>query len=108
MRKAKLPRPFSTSPVDQHTINALQGAIVLDLRSGVYLLTHRLQFATAFMRSYAAYQRLTADPDQGLDPSFIQFLRLIDPSIPQKPREYRKHPTYHTAMYLKRLAEKGK
>lgn len=93
------------SPVTLREVGKLHAEVTLDLRTGIYLLTHRKQFADLFMRAYAAYRRIAKDPDVALDPSFIGFLRTIDVTIPQQPSEYRKHPVYHVAKHLQRLAK---
>lgn len=35
--------------------------------------------------------------------SFVAFCRMIDPSIPRSPLEYRKHRAYNALAYLRRV-----
>jgi hypothetical protein len=56
----------------------------------------RGELAPRFMKAFGFWQAETGG-------TFVQFVRAIDPSIGEKRDEYRNHPTYQAADYLRRL-----
>lgn len=59
------------------------------------MLTTKAKFAPIFMKACLAWQAETTG-------TFIQFTRLIDPSIPEAQKAYRAHSGYQAADYLRR------
>lgn len=56
----------------------------------------RAELAPKFMSAYGTYLQQTGG-------SFVDFCRLIDPSIPAERSAYRAHKSYQAADYLRRL-----
>lgn len=64
------------------------------------LTTSRAQLAPEFMRAHATYQ-------QEVGGSFVSFVRLLDPSLPEDREGYRNHRSYQAAEYLRRLVNQA-
>jgi hypothetical protein len=64
------------------------------------LTTSRAQLAPEFMRAHATFQ-------QEVGGSFVAFVRLIDPSVPEDREGYRNHRSYQAAEYLRRLVNQA-
>lgn len=82
----------------QHVIDALKrpfSAFVSDFKS---LGQSRQELAGPFMQAFDAYETET-------EGTFIQFCRLVDPSIPSDRALYRNDPAYQAATYLRRLVQ---
>lgn len=60
----------------------------------------RAELAPAFMEAFGHYEKET-------DGTFIQFCRLVDPSIPADREAYRNDPSYQAATYLRRLVQQA-
>ena len=64
------------------------------------LTTSRAQFAPQFMRAYGTYMNEVGG-------SFVGFVRLLDPSVPEDRESYRNHRSYQAASYLRRLVNQA-
>lgn len=69
----------------------------MDFSEGYRLLTvNRRELAPMFMKAFGAWQGETAG-------SFIAFVRVLVPAVPEAREDYRAHPAYQAADYLRRL-----
>jgi hypothetical protein len=60
------------------------------------VLTTRAELAPKFMRAFDAWKSET-------EGSFVRFVQLFDPTVPEAFAEYRNHKTFQAADYLARL-----
>lgn len=57
------------------------------------------ELAARLMTAFNEYHRLTHG-------SFVDFVKLLDPSLPYEPQQYRKHRTFQACDYLRRVHAK--
>ena len=62
------------------------------------LLARRAELAPKFMKAARAYMA-------EMNANFIDFVRELDPTVPETAKEYRNNPVYNAAVYLKRLTD---
>lgn len=79
-------------------IDAVREPFTTYLGQYVGLQTTRTKLAPQFMRAFNAWAHDTGG-------SFVAFVRLFDATVPTKTTEYKSHPTYQSAEYLKRRAK---
>lgn len=59
------------------------------------MLSNRDELAPKFMRAFGAWQADTAG-------TFVQFVRFLEPALPEDSKAYKAHPVYTAADYLRR------
>ena len=64
------------------------------------LTSGRAELAPRFMRAFEAWQKETAG-------TFVAFVRILDPALPNGRNDYRNHSSYQAALYLQGLATRG-
>lgn len=64
------------------------------------LTQSRSQLAPEFMRAYGTYMNEVGG-------SFVSFVRLLDPEVPEDREGYRNHRSYQAAEYLRRLVNQS-
>lgn len=62
------------------------------------LATQRKDIAPPFMKLYYRYRKET-------NKSFVAFVHELDPKMPLESKAYQNHPSYQSALYLRRLVE---
>ena len=61
------------------------------------LTSGRAELAPRFMRAFDAWQKETSG-------TFVAFVRILDPALPNGRTDYRNHSSYQAALYLQGLA----
>lgn len=81
-----------------HLIDEIRKPFAAFVNDFAAMTESRAELAPKFMKAFAAYAQETGK-------SFVAFVRVIDPSVPEDRDGYRGHSTYQAATYLKRLVD---
>lgn len=98
-KKAVTVTQDALSPKASTLIAALRSPFKAFAEGFTHLLTARAELAPQFMKAFVAWRAETRG-------TFVQFVHLLDPSVPLERKGYRNNNVYRSADYLRRLSNR--